>query len=121
MLHVYNSPLLAVARIGIHQHAYLVNFKLPDRVFRVPTGSFASYICARVSFFFVFCSRVTPRFSYFSAAVQPGGVVSFEGPEWGFKSTGPQRAACLRAMAKAIEDDKDVSAPNQTFLNNIHV
>ncbi|CAN0270524.1 unnamed protein product [Pylaiella littoralis] len=34
----------------------------------------------------------------------------FEGPEWGFKSTGPQRAACLRAMAKAIEDDKDAFA-----------
>lgn len=34
---------------------------------------------------------------------------SFEGPDWGFKSTGPQRAACLRAMGKAIEDDKDVS------------
>lgn len=34
---------------------------------------------------------------------------SFEGPDWGFKSTGAQRAACLRAMGKAIEDDKDVS------------
>lgn len=34
---------------------------------------------------------------------------SFEGPDWGFKSTGAQRAACLRAMGQAIEDDKDVS------------
>ena len=34
---------------------------------------------------------------------------SFEGPDWGYKSTGAQRAACLRAMGQAIEDDKDVS------------
>ncbi|CAM9460686.1 unnamed protein product [Ectocarpus sp. 6 AP-2014] len=34
----------------------------------------------------------------------------FEGPNWGFKSTGAQRAACLRAMGKAIEDDKDAFA-----------
>eukprot|EP00903_Cladosiphon_okamuranus_P008338 g8021.t1 len=34
----------------------------------------------------------------------------FEGPDWGFKSTGAQRAACLRAMGKAIEVDKDAFA-----------
>lgn len=36
-------------------------------------------------------------------------LYSFEGPDWGFKSTGAQRAACLRAMGQAIEDDKAVS------------
>lgn len=36
-------------------------------------------------------------------------VKSFEGPHWGMKSTGLQRAKCLRALGKAIEDDKDVS------------
>lgn len=34
---------------------------------------------------------------------------SFEGPDWGFNSTGAKRATCLRALAQAVEDDKDVS------------
>lgn len=46
---------------------------------------------------------------------------SFEGPDWGFKSTGAQRAACLRAMGKAIEDDKDVSKMLNTTRFVAHV
>lgn len=40
--------------------------------------------------------------------VAPEFCNSFEGPLWGFKSTGAQRAACLRAMGKAIGNDTDV-------------
>lgn len=35
-------------------------------------------------------------------------IHSFEGPSWGMSSTGVQRGGCLRALASAIEDDKEV-------------
>ena len=34
--------------------------------------------------------------------------LSFEGPSWGLSSTGVQRGGCLRALASAIEADKEV-------------
>ena len=43
--------------------------------------------------------RLVPRLNFW---------YSFEGPDWGLKSTGAQRAACLRALGKAVGDDRDV-------------
>ncbi|CBJ33263.1 Aldehyde dehydrogenase [Ectocarpus siliculosus] len=38
----------------------------------------------------------------------------FEGPSWGMSSTGVQRGGCLRALASAIEDDKEAFALAET-------
>lgn len=46
-------------------------------------------------------------FSFFTPSIFDHN--SFEGPDWGFNSSGAQRAGYLRAIAQAIEDDKDVS------------
>lgn len=72
-----------------------------------PTLIVLSFHCLSLHGMFLVCALTDAFYRFFHFAHR--FICSFEGPDWGFKSTGAQRAACLRALGKAIEDDKDVS------------
>ena len=41
--------------------------------------------------------------------------LSFDGPDWGMSSSGARRGSCLRALASAVEADKQVRGTRFPF------
>ena len=41
--------------------------------------------------------------------------LSFDGPDWGMSSSGARRGSCLRALASAVEADKQVRSARLPF------